>query len=196
MPRIGIGPAALSGTLNFTDVSFFFKPNHPLSDFGFASSLQRVLPCSRDTSPATSEAFNSLRRRLPSRLDRGASQSRQCAGQFFVRIIHLGALEQTLDDAASKPRILRAHRDARGAPDCRARLACYHDRFPGGRRRPLRFRGDNLDFVTVDEFGRERCDLSVDLAAYGGIADVGMPPRKQNRSASPCAAMQSACPWV
>ena len=38
MPRIGIaGPAALMpGTLNLTEVSFF-KPNQPLSDFGFTA---------------------------------------------------------------------------------------------------------------------------------------------------------------
>src|SRR5665647_2578936 len=38
MPRIGIaGPtAAMPGTLNFTEVSFF-KPNQPLSDLGFTA---------------------------------------------------------------------------------------------------------------------------------------------------------------
>ena len=36
MPRIGIAGPCASGTRNFTEVSFF-KPNQPLSDFGFTA---------------------------------------------------------------------------------------------------------------------------------------------------------------
>src|SRR6185312_7273401 len=86
----------------------------------------------------------------------------------------LRALKQTFDDTPAEPGILQAHRDARGTPDRGARLASDHNRFPSRRRRVLGLRGDNLDFVAIDELGRQRCNLAVDLAADGRVANVSM----------------------
>ncbi len=67
-----------------------------------------------------------------------------------------------------------AHRGAGGAADRGARLAGDDERLPGRRRRGLRLRGDDLDLVAVLEFGHQRRDLAVDLAADRGVADVGV----------------------
>src|SRR6266516_2616044 len=81
---------------------------------------------------------------------------------------------QPLDDAASEPGILLAHRGPRRTPDRRARLAGDHDRFPCRRWRELRPRSQDLDLVAIGELGDQRRDLAVDLAADRGVADVGM----------------------
>src|SRR5438874_846417 len=72
------------------------------------------------------------------------------------------------------PRIGMAPPGAGGAADGGAGLAGHHQRFPGRRRRALRLRGDDLDLVAVAEFGDERGDLAVDLAADRRVADVGV----------------------
>ncbi len=106
--------------------------------------------------------------------DRRTRQTRQRAREILVRVSDLRALEQTLDNPAAEPRILCAHGDARCPPDRGTCLAGDNNGFPGGWRRLLRFRGQNLDLVAIHELGRQRRDLAVDLAADGSVSDIGM----------------------
>ena len=107
-------------------------------------------------------------------VDRGARQPRQRALQLVVGIFDLGAREQPLHDAAAEAGILIAHRGAGRAPDRRPRLAGDRERFPRRRRRRLGLRGQHLDLVAVLQFGRQRRELAVDLAADRAVADIGM----------------------
>ena len=106
--------------------------------------------------------------------DRMPGKPRQRPGQIIVGILMFAALAQALDDAAAEFGVLGAHRVAGGAPHRGPRLAGGDEGFPGGRRRRLGLGGDDLDFVAVLQFGGERRDLAVDLAADGVVADVGM----------------------
>ena len=127
-------------------------------------------------------------------VDRGARQPRQRALQLVVGVFDLGAREQPLDDAPAEAGILIAHGGARGAPDRRPRLAGDRERFPRRRRRRLRLRGQDLDLVAVLQFGRQRRELAVDLAADRAVADVGMHRIGEVDRRWPGAAARSACP--
>src|SRR5439155_5644194 len=105
-------------------------------------------------------------------VDGGAGEPRQRTLQLLVAEFLLGAREQPLDDAPPEPGILLADRGPRRAADRRPGLAGDDDRLPGGGRRELRPRSEDLDLVAVGELGDERRDLAVDLAAHRGVADI------------------------
>ena len=68
---------------------------------------------------------------------------------------------------------MTAHRDAGGAPDRGSRLSGDDERFPG-RGRGLAVRGKHLDLVAVAQFGDERRQAAIDLAAHHAVAELGM----------------------
>src|SRR3984893_17797120 len=101
-------------------------------------------------------------------------KARQRAEQVVVRIVTLGTLAHTLDDTPAKLGVLDAHRLAGGPAHGGPRLAGGNQRFPCGWRSGLGLGGENLDFIAVLQFGRQRCDLAVDLAADRMVADICM----------------------
>ena len=175
MPRIGIAAplSASPGSLNFTalaalqaepaalrlrrnrrDALVLVIGIHGAHDIGRPSSRRGRPPTSRRRSrraPAAAARLRAFRRNI--RSWRAGTAARRCAG---------------------RARILVAHRVARGAADGVARLAGDDDRFPGGGRRGLRLRGQDLHLVAVLQRRAERADLAVDLGADRHIADVGM----------------------
>ena len=91
----------------------------------------------------------------------------------LVRRVVAGFGERALQDGDAEADIFRAFALAHEAADTRPRLAGGDEIFPHRRRR-LRLRGDDLDLVAVPEFGAQRHDLAVDLAADAGVADLGV----------------------
>src|SRR5262250_3230592 len=92
-------------------------------------------------------------------------EPRQRADQVVIRILALVTLAHALDDTPAKLGVLGAHRLPGSPAHGRPRFPGGHKRFPCRRWSNLGPGSENLDFVAVLQFGRQRRDLAIDLAA-------------------------------
>ena len=106
--------------------------------------------------------------------DRGARQPRQRAGELLVGITILARWNSRSTMRRPSP-VYCVRTAARVARRIAARalpVTTRDSHAAGGA--ACAFEVDDLDFVAIDEFGRQRRDLAVDLAADRRVADVGM----------------------